>query len=315
MRILITGGFGFIGGRLAQYLSHAGHAVVLGSRSLCDAPDWLPDADVAETVWADESSLRNICDGVDVVIHAAGMNANDCLQDSVAAIEFNGVATARLVHAALSAGVKRFVYLSTVHVYASPLTGIITESSCPQNLHPYASSHLAGEAAVLWAGCSDAMLSIVLRISSVYGVPAHKQVNCWGLLVNDLCRQLAETGRMVLRGSGLDTRDFIPMGAVCRVIGMLLDRGEDDWHGVVNLGSGTSTSVLDMARSIQKLCSSHAAFLPEIIVGQEGGGDLPGWTYMTHRLKALGISAAGDGSAELEALFRYCFTMYGRGGI
>ena len=59
------------------------------------------------------------CLDVDVVVHAAGMNAKDCLADPVAA-HFNGVATARFAAAASKAGVEKFIYLSTIHVYASP---------------------------------------------------------------------------------------------------------------------------------------------------------------------------------------------------
>ena len=138
MRILITGGLGLIGGRLGQHLHQAGHQVILGSRNTCNPPDWLPQAEVAETDWKVDSSLEQICNGVDVLIHAAGMNAQDCVADPVAALEFNGLATARLLASAICAGVKRFIYLSTAHVYASPLVGTINEDTCPRNLHPYA---------------------------------------------------------------------------------------------------------------------------------------------------------------------------------
>ena len=79
------------------------------------------------------------------------MNSQDCANDPVAALEFNGVATTRLVSAALSSGVKKFIYLSTAHIYSSPLVGKISEETYPKNFHPYATSHLAGEMAVLKA--------------------------------------------------------------------------------------------------------------------------------------------------------------------
>jgi len=76
------------------------------------------------------------CDGVYVVIQAAGMNAQDCAADPVAALAFNGVATVRLVMAASRTGAQRFISLSTAHVYASPLAGTITEATYPRNLTP-----------------------------------------------------------------------------------------------------------------------------------------------------------------------------------
>ena len=151
MRILITGGFGFVGGRLAVHLAQAGHQIVLGSRNASSPPIWLPQAEVVQIVWEDDRTLEHCCDGVDGVIQAAGMNEQDCAAGPVAALDFNGVATARLIEAASRAGVKKFIYLSTAHIYASPLVGTITEETFPRNLHPYATSHLAGEHAVLSA--------------------------------------------------------------------------------------------------------------------------------------------------------------------
>ena len=54
MRILITGGFGFVGGRLAVHLAQAGYQIVLGSRNASSPPVWLRQADVAQIVWDDD---------------------------------------------------------------------------------------------------------------------------------------------------------------------------------------------------------------------------------------------------------------------
>ena len=136
MRILITGGFGFVGGRLAVHLAQAGHQVLIGSRNESNPPDWLPQAEVAQIKCNDDCFIESSWEGVDVIIHAAGMNAQDCAADPVAALDVNGVATARLVEAASRAGVKKFIYLSTAHIYASLLVGTITEETLPRN--PYA---------------------------------------------------------------------------------------------------------------------------------------------------------------------------------
>ena len=189
MRILITGGFGFVGGRLAEHLAQAGHQIVLGTRNARNPPVWLPQAKVAQIVWDDDCVLKRILDGVNVVIHAAGMNAQECADKPVVALEFNGVATARLIAAAVRVDVQRFIYFSTAHVYASPLVGTINEETYPRNLHPYATSHLAGEHAVLSTNKCGEIQGIVLRLSNAFGSPMHKSVNCWRLLVNDLCRQ------------------------------------------------------------------------------------------------------------------------------
>ena len=106
MRVLITGGFGYIGAKLGEYLSQNGYQVVLGTQRILTAPDWLPQAEVVQTIWDDERSLTKICKGVDVIVHAAGMNAEDCLNDPIRAFEFNGLATTRILRSAIQSGIK-----------------------------------------------------------------------------------------------------------------------------------------------------------------------------------------------------------------
>lgn len=308
MRILITGGFGLIGGRLGQYFYQAGHQVILGSRNASSPPHWLPLAEVMPTDWNNGRALEKICYGADVVIQAAGMNANDCAANPVAALEFNGLATARLVGAASQAGVKRFIYLSTAHVYASPLIGTISEDTCPCNLHPYATSHLAGENVVLGASQRGQIEGIVLRLSNAFGAPMHKDVNCWALLVNDLCRQAVETGEMALHTSGLQQRDFIAMAEVCRVVERLSSCSYGALlPGVFNVGSGVSQSVLEMAQLIQQRCKLVLGFEPKIQRPETDADERHrNLQYRPDRLAEIGINVGLDRNIEIDSLLAFC---------
>ena len=267
MRILIVGGFGYVGGRIAVHLAKLGHQIVLGSRKKTTVPPaWLPQAKVVQVEWEDDAALRRICNQSDTVIQAAGMNAQDCSCDPVAALDFNGVATARLVAAATSVGVKRFVYLSTAHVYADPLVGTITEQTCSRNLHPYATSHIAGEHSVLRAGQIRQIQSTVLRLSNAFGIPTHHDANCWSLLVNDLCMQATKTGKLVLKSNGLQQRDFVTLTDVGRAIEHILNLDQHQLaDGVFNIGSGASISVMEMTKLIADRCLYNYKFKPEII--------------------------------------------------
>ena len=309
MRILITGGFGFIGGRLGQHLQQNGHQVILGSRMVSCPPKWLPHAEVAQIDWSDSRALKQICSRVEVVIQAAGMNAQDCASDPVAALEFNGLVTARLVAAASRVGVKRFIYLSTAHVYANPLVGTITEETCPRNLHPYATSHLAGEQSVLSVNQSRQIEGIVLRLTNAFGAPVHKDVNCWMLLVNDLCKQAVQSRMLVLQTSGLQQRDFIGMTEVCRVAEHLtVDNGALTQPGIFNVGAGMSQSVLSMAQLIQQRCAQVLGFEP-VLQRVQGEADEPPrmLSYRVDNLAALGIKSNFlENSAEIDSLLRFC---------
>jgi UDP-glucose 4-epimerase len=308
MRVLITGGFGYIGGRLAGHLQNAGHQIILGSRGSRSSPAWLPKAEVVRTDWNDGRSLERICTGVDVVIQASGMNARDCAVDPLAALEVNGLATARLIAAASRSRVKRFIYLSTAHVYASPLAGIITEETCPRNLHPYSTSHLAGENAALGACLRGEIESVVLRLSNSFGAPAHRDANCWMLLVNDLCRQAVESGKMVLSSSGLQQRDFIPLAKICRVVERLSSRDFTLLSpAIINVGSGVSRSVLEMAELVRRRCSSTLGFDPEFRSEAPGADEMHGaLLFQSTRLETLDESMSDDANAEIDGLLLFC---------
>lgn len=308
MRVLITGGFGYVGSRIAKHMQQAGHQIILGSRSSRKIPDWLPLAEVVQTDWSDTRALLQSCTGVDVVIHTAGMNSRDCVADPMSALEVNGLATARLLAAASKSRAKRFIYLSTAHVYANPLVGTITEETCPRNLHPYSTSHLVGENAVLGACQHGEIEGIVLRLSNAFGAPMHIDANCWMLLVNDLCRQAVESERMVLHSSGLQQRDFIALTVVCRVVEQLSFRDLKALpFNVFNVGSGESQSVLEMAKLVQYRCRSVLGFEPELQRPEpnaDEGHEL--LLFRSGRLNAIGVNVGFDNAVEIDDLLKYC---------
>lgn len=314
MRVLIAGGFGFAGGRLAQHMQRAGYQVILGSRKANEPPDWLPRAEVVRFDWNNVDALEAACIGADVVIQAAGMNAQDCAVDPVAALMVNGVATARLMEAASKAAVKRFVYLSTAHVYGSPLTGRVDENTCPRNLHPYASSRLAGENAVLGASRHGGTQGIVLRLSNGFGAPAHCDVDCWMLLVNGLCKQAVEEGQMILQSTGLQHRNFIAMSEICRMTEGVIHRSLDtEVPGVINIGAEMSQPVREMARFIQERCQVVLNFCPQL-TWSEGAEDEEHHPleYRSNGLRELNLMPRIDNTAEVDELLAFCAATFGR---
>lgn len=314
MRVLITGGYGFIGGRLGQYLSEAGHEVVLGSRHANTPPTWLPDLEVVRINWEDNDALDKVCRNAEVVIHTAGMNAQDCAADPVAALNFNGLGTTRLVSAASRVGVRRFIYLSTAHIYDSPLVGSITEETRPRNAHPYATSHLAGECAVLAAHERKEIEGIVLRLSNAFGAPAHSNVNCWMLLVNDLCKQALTTGKLALRTNGLQQRNFITLQDVSRCIGHLATLEKSAClDGLFNVGGESSYSVYSMAKLVASRCHTVLGFTPLIErVEPNAQDDEQILSYSIAKLQSTGFVVQDGIENEIDATLLFCSRFFGR---
>jgi len=308
MRVLITGGFGFIGGRLGKHLVDGGYEVILGSRKFRKQPNRLKKEEVVQIDWKNNSALHEICSGVDVIVHAAGMNAQDCAAYPEKALAFNGKTTATLVSSAIKVGVKKFVYLSTAHVYKDPLVGTISENSQTTNTHPYATSHLAGEFPVLEASRRNEIDGIVVRLSNAFGVPVNSNVDCWKLLINDLCRQAVTSGKLILKTSGKQVRDFVPLTDVCRAIEFLIQSDTKLLNtSVFNIGSGESCSTINIANLVQDCCINYLNFKPEILrpasrVAQRNSI----LNFEMNWLNSSNFNFIGNPKSEIEQLLYFC---------
>ena len=309
MKILITGGFGYLGGRLAQFLQQSGnHTIILGSRDRRTKPEWLLNSDIVKIDWHSSDSLNQICKGVDVIIHLAGMNATECAADPLAALEFNGVATARFIQAAVSQNVKRFIYFSTAHVYTSPLTGDINENTLPKSYHPYATSHRAAEDVVLASHAKNEIECVIIRLSNSFGAPVHKDVNCWRLLVNDLCKQVITTNKMVLNSSGLQRRDFIAMNDVCGATLHLMNYDlKSITRPIFNLGGDWALTVWEMSKLIARVYNEYFGAEPSLVrkdpLPDEKSPEL---NYDIGLIRSTGFKLHSEYEKEIKELLKFC---------
>lgn len=313
-KVLITGGTGYVGARVAQELStRADLDIVLGSRKAQRAPTWLPNAAVIAMDWCSSSSLSDACQGVDVVLHLAAMNEIDCARDPVAALEANGVYSVRLLEAAKAGRITRFIYLSTAHVYGAPLAGRIDEAMLPRPRHPYATSHRAAEDAVLAAHDDGKLTGLVLRLSNGFGAPAHPDVNRWTLLVNDLCRQAVTERRLTLRSAGFQRRDFVTLQDVGRVFSHVLDlSNEQVGDGIFNVGGAWAPRIIDMVEAIQARCTVVLGFTPDIIRPEPTASEvtLP-LDFRIDKLLATGFELLGNNTEEIDATLSLCRDAFG----
>ena len=306
-KVLITGGLGYVGAKVAQVLStRSDLEIVLGSRRAQEPPDWLPRARVIAMDWCSQQSLLDVCNGVDIVLHLAAMNDAGCLRDPVAALEINGVNTGRMVEAAKTRKVGKFIYVSTAHIYGAPLAGKIDELVLPCARHPYASSHRAAEDVVLAA--ANQMTPLVLRLSNSFGAPAHPEANCWMLLVNDLCKQAVTAQRLVLRSAGLQRRDFVTLSDVGRAFSHVIDMPEEKvGDGIFNLGGSWSPRVIDVAELVQHRCSAVLGFCPEIVCPSSSANEIIlELDYRIDKLLETGFVLTGNPIREIDVLLRFC---------
>lgn len=313
--VLITGGLGYVGGRIAQALAQCGkHRLRLATRRPDRTPPaWLRTAEIVPLDITRDANIDEACKGVTDIVHLAALNEHDCGADPQRALLVNGLGTLKLLQAAQRAGVARFIYLSTAHVYGSPLAGVITERSLPRPTHPYAITHHIAEDFVLAAHSQQTLIGIVLRMSNGFGAPAHAGIDRWELIVNDLCRQAVTQKQLVLRSSGLQRRDFITLGDAGRAIDHALHLSAANCSdGLFNLGGECTMSAIELAERISGRCAATLGFQPAIRRPQPAADEIGNaLDYGIDKLKQTGFAPRGGMDAEIDATLRLCQETFG----
>ena len=299
-RVLVTGGTGYLGARIGKSLAEQGYEVCLGSRYPF-ANGTVEGCSQAATDW-DDSEFK-FCKGFDLVIHAAGMNAKDCAENPEMAYRFNGLLTEKLIEKAVSYGCKRFFYLSTVHVYQSPLVGIFDESSLTLNSHPYATSQCYGEEALIKALGSKNIAGAVLRLSNCFGPPVINSNECWNLVLNEFIKDAFLNRKITINGDYLSKRDFLPISEFNRVLLSILDFTESV-PNVINVSTGASRTLLDVALEVSDTVTELTGTVIEI-VKENSSETASNLSIENNALQRMGIYPSKDLTLEIRRMVDY----------
>jgi len=322
-KILITGGLGYMGGRVAEHLRNSvpGADICLTTRNeKKELPSWTRGFCVARLDVRDRSSIAACLNGkkFDVIIHCAAANDIESLKDPGLALAVNTEGTYRLLECAKENGIGRFVYFSTIHVYGPVLSGTLTEDSPTRPVHPYAFTHRAAEDFVNYFRHYHGMKTLIFRTSNGYGYPMDKGVDTWSLVFNDLCRQLATNGKITLRSSGKQRRDFITLGDAAEAVRHFLFSIPDNWgDGLYNLGSGRSVSVLDAVLKVGQVYRAKYGKEPGelAVVADKPGTPAPASVdYRIDKIVKAGFTPRGDMVREIEKTFEICEQFAAKGG-
>ncbi len=307
MRILITGASGYLGGRISSFFSSMSkYEIILATRRAVKIPKNFKNIKVIQINWKDEKSLFNACTNIDVIIHTAGMNAQECKINPEEALNVNGIYTSKLVENAILNKVKKIIYFSTAHVYNSPLKGIISEDVKPKNKHPYSTSNLAGEKSVIQAHISNNIQGVVFRLSNCIGAPKDINSNCWMLLVNDLCKQIIVDQKMKLNTDGKQLRNFITITDVCRVVNLFIELNfKSSENTIFNVGNKT-ISIIEMAEIIQKRCKLILGFSPKLEIKKQENVGVENFEYKTDKLDSIGFKSQISYEEEIDDLLVFC---------
>ena len=304
-RALVTGTGGYVGGRLVGALLTAGWEV----RGISREPvPWLDvETEVLDLTTADRDALVGACRGAAAVIHLAGENEVTAARRPAAAMASTAVATERTAEAAAEAGVSRFVYMSTVHVYGERIAGgvTLTEEMRPEPRASYAISRLASEH--LAAGVArEGFDLVVLRLTNSVGAPYDPSVDRWTLVTNDLCRQGVVDGALELRTSGVQWRDFVALDDVCAIVAAAAGGDGTLPAGTYNLGSGEPITVRGLAEMIQDTFERLTGDRPELRAPAPESEPPEPYRVSVERLDRHGLRASTPLAEAVEDTVRFC---------
>jgi UDP-glucose 4-epimerase len=267
MKIVVTGGAGFIGSHLADAFVGAGHDVAVldnlssGDRAQVPAAARFHEVDIRsdEAVRAVEREKPDV-----LCHHAAQMNVRRSVEDPAYDAEVNVLGTLRLLEAARKAGTKTVLFASSGGtVYGETERFPISEEEATVPVCPYGVSKLTGEHYLEYYHRIFGLRYVALRYANVYG-PRQNPHGEAGV-VSIFCRALLEGQGAQIYGDGLQTRDYVFVGDVVRANLAALASG---YCGAVNIGTGTETNVVDLHAKIRRLAGSDV--LPEHAPAKDG---------------------------------------------
>jgi UDP-glucose 4-epimerase len=257
LRVLVTGGAGFIGSHMVDRLVNDGCDVrVIDNLSTgrLDNIQGLLSAGKVDFVKGDVrdvSLVRKSVDDVDVVIHFAAVTS---VPFSVAnpdlTFDVNLLGTLNLIRASVHANVGRFVFVSSCAVYGDPEFLPVREEYRTDPISPYAESKLLGERYCLGFQQRQLLRGVVLRFFNVYG--PRQGMNDYSGVITKFIDRVKRKEPLVVYGDGSQTRDFVSVYDV--VDAVLASVKSSDAEGeVFNVGSGKPTSINMLAKTVLEL--------------------------------------------------------------
>lgn len=310
MRVLLLGGIGYVGGRLAAHLKTQGHYVrVTTRRPREQVPAWLAADEVRQADPLKKVSLASVFDTIDAAVHLAAPDEVFAAAHPQEALEAGKEGTQNILQALSgSARPPAILYLSTFHVYGANARGLVNERTTPAPAHPYAIAKYEGERVMQEFRRDKKLRGLCVRLSNAFGAPAGNTLMRETLVFNDLCRQAVEKRELVLKTTGTQKRNFIPMSDVARALEFLLERG-DQWpeDGLMHVGSVTQWSVREVADRIAQATQELLGYRPKITIPANAPAEArPEFEFNVERLHGLGFSYTGDTDEEIRATLAVC---------
>ncbi len=303
MRILITGGAGFLGSSLANRLVEEGHTVLaLDDLTAGDPRRLSPEVLLTRGDVRDVPKLWTLLQGVDCVYHlAARVRVPESIHYPSEYNEVNVGGTVALMQAMRDTGVRRVVLASSGALYGEQEQQPISESQTPRPNSPYGVSKIAAEYYVSTLGRLYEIETSSLRIFNAYG-PGQDLPPSYPPVIPQILKQAQTGGSIVIFGNGSQTRDFVFVDDVVEAL-VSAATAHSANRATINIGSGEEVSIRELAEHVVRVTEKQASVLHnQTIAGGVSRSvadvrlarDLLGWAPCTSLEEGLRLTLARD---------------------
>ncbi len=291
LRILVTGGSGFIGRHVVAELRAAGAGVRVADLKAYPDPNVetvigdLAEADVAE------AALQG---GVEGIVHLAAVTSVlRSVERPALTYRTNVAATQGLLEGARAAGATAVVFASTNAVTGRSDAPKITEAAPLAPLTPYGATKAAGEMLMSAYTASYGLRCACLRLTNVYGLGMQSKDS----IVARLMRAIRLEMPFEIYGDGRQVRDYVNVSDVVAAIQLALV--DDSWAGPMVIGTGKSLSVLEVVDAVRRVTGAPL----EVGHGPAKAGEMPAVIVDPSRALAAGWSPRWEFDEALAAVW------------
>jgi len=297
MKILITGGAGFIGSHIAERMLKKGYKVVvldnLSKKSKWQMPSIV---DFTKGDIRDLKIVKKATEGVDYIFHQAALVSGiESFEKPKETMEVNVAGTLNVIKAAAKNKVKKILFASSCAVYGNnPVPHKENMELSPQS--PYAVSKMSAENLLEMFFKKYGLKSVSLRYFNVFG-PRQDDSSAYSAVIPIFIKKALNNEPLIIYGTGLQTRDFIYVEDVAKANEFMMEK-ED--IGIFNVGSGEEINIRELVKMIINLTNSKS----KIIFKKPRKGDIKKSLADISKIKKIGFQKKFSFEKGMEVLIK-----------
>ncbi len=275
MRLLVTGGAGFIGSHLSRSLLEHGHSVRvvddLSTGFLHNLDAIADDIEFVEADLRDADAMLRVCEGIDGVFHLAAMGSVPrSIRDPRTTYDINVTGTLNVLEAVRQNDVETIVYASSSSIYGDTAAEFKSETHTFNPISPYGASKASAELNVLAFGRAYGFNALALRYFNVFG-PQQNPEGAYAAVIPVFITHALRGEPWTINGDGKHSRDFTYVANVVDGNLKALEKASGIDPVAMNVACGGSISLLELSDAIREFADAGDI---EPIHGPARAGDI-----------------------------------------